>query len=803
MKYINRAVDLVMKSAAQYTGQDYVNMNGDIGIGDAAHAYAVGYDWLYPFLTEEQKTVLLAKLEELGAIIHSLSELTLERPGVTSNHNSVTAGGLGLAALVLGDKPEWFAHALRQIIEYYRTSTDDDGFNGEGIGYYCYGALGGHTFSAAYLRVNPKEDLLDQYAKSREFLENMVVQYLKPNGGGYIPIGDSDSTIGSPGITYIIAKYQSGAGLWAYLELTGENGDKSYGLSDSGSGASMPYTLIWADPSLTPVSPAEHGSPTTTDFDWGYSIFRDGFDPLDTVVTFISGYLPHRGHNQRDENTFTFYSKGEEFAIDPGYTPKDSVSHNSIMVDGVGQAVPGGQYDVYGQTVYRREFGDVSYVVGEAKDAYPGRLGVKSIQRQILFSRAAENRSPYLVVIDDIIKDNDNLSTYTWLLQTPKRNHYALGEGVATVIGANFGNVMRVEFPFQRDVFLRVDSFGRKILTGSLNVTYMNANTLKTLEAVFTGRTATRLVSVLAAEEYAKELPVITASGTSTDGTLTLKFRDGTEDTVVLTDKFSRFQRRQDAEPTVPPPAPPPPSVAQLLEKTDRPVTVNIDGVPQDFETSPYFKDGEVYAATEELIGKFADLLDGQPELAEQIRRLSSEGFVSLKDVCEIAGGSMLWDETMLDAEIQTKFDTETVLPPNTGYDRMTGAKQNIISIDARLDQAENPPEHAIDGDENTIYAVDGDGGVPVILELEHSAQITGAAVALSRGNQRMGRFHILISEDKENWITVYQAESGGGTEGFEGYTFRGVSGKYVQILGFGNTANSWNSFREIEIFGK
>ena len=465
MRYIDRAIDLLISSAEAYSAQDYYNMNGDIGMGDAAHAYAVGYDWLYPFMNDEQKEKIREILYEVGEKIHTLDGLTTEKPAVTSNHNSVASGGMGLAALVLGDRPEWLSHAREQIAVYYQTSMDSTGFNGEGISYYCYGALGAHTFSEAYLRTHPGDDLIEKYSSSREFLD-MLVNYTKPGGHGYVPLGDSSGLIEpAGGIIYLISKYRHSTALWAYLEMTGINGNRTYGLGGNGNGASAPYILIWADNSIVPESPADAGLPVNSSYVWGYETYRDGWDDLSTLVTFTSGYTPHRGHNHRDENTFTFYSKGEEFAIDPGYHPSETLSHNGLLIDGVGQSVPGGVYNIHGKIIEKREFENASYVVGDATDTYPKRLGAESVQRRMLFSRG---ETPYILVIDDIKKNNDAQSVYSWLLQTTKENKIVKTGSQVKIIGSNRGAVMDISFPFSDDVILRTDTFYRRIVGGGM-----------------------------------------------------------------------------------------------------------------------------------------------------------------------------------------------------------------------------------------------------------------------------------------------------------------------------------------------
>ena len=60
-----------------------------------------------------------------------------------------------------------------------------------------------------------------------------------------------------------------------------------------------------------------------------------------------------------------------------------------------------------------------------------------------------------------------------------------------------------------------------------------------------------------------------------------------------------------------------------------------------------------------------------------------------------------------------------------------------------------------------------------------------------------------IISEDKEKWTHIMSCESSGVSAEFEGYAFIEKKAKFIKIVGFGNTSNNWNSFREIEVYGK
>ena len=82
-------------------------------------------------------------------------------------------------------------------------------------------------------------------------------------------------------------------------------------------------------------------------------------------MTFTSGFGWNGCWNQGDENSFTFYYNGDEFAIDPGAGLGSTFHHNAILVDGEGQDTDGGAAAVQGDIVAYEDFGDDNH--GTAK----------------------------------------------------------------------------------------------------------------------------------------------------------------------------------------------------------------------------------------------------------------------------------------------------------------------------------------------------------------------------------------------------------------------------------------------------
>ena len=533
MRYINKAVEYMMNSSDEYNAADYRNMNGDIALGDAAHAYAVGYDWLYPFMNDAQKKQIEDELHDLVDELYALlnTESAMVIPAVSSNHASVSAGGMGLAALVLGNRQEAVELAKKITVEYYKTSADIDGFSFEGISYYCYGLLGAATFNAAMERTK-HIDMLETVPSYRKTLD-AITYYTNPDGKGYVAIGDSSgSVVPAGGIIYLINKYKNATALWNYLRLTGDDGDRSYGGGDDYLGSSIPYILIFADTSLAPENP--DNLPFTMKYDSGFVSMRDGWGENNSFMTFTSSRVPHRGHNQRDENSITFSAFGERFLIDPGYNPTETVSHNSLLLNGSGQSVPGNKYDVYGNIDNCVLYDKIGYIKGDASSTYPSQPDVSSVLREILYRGGC---NPYIVVRDNIVLPDEINANIQVLFQTDINNKVVLNKNAdcIKIIGARNGAVMKISNPFDKNTIARYGNYEGRNITGGRG-DYIVSDYSKTVEAITNTKGSTQIVSLIITDEQEENFPVIETSGTAENGYIKLKFQDGRIDYITLSD---------------------------------------------------------------------------------------------------------------------------------------------------------------------------------------------------------------------------------------------------------------------------
>ena len=90
------------------------------------------------------------------------------------------------------------------------------------------------------------------------------------------------------------------------------------------------------------------------------------------------------------------------------------------------------------------------------------------------------------------------------------------------------------------------------------------------------------------------------------------------------------------------------------------------------------------------------------------------------------------------------------------------------------------------------------------IFDLGSVKTINSISTAYMRGGERKYTFSIYVSEDGKNYTLVKDKLQSPGTGAqLDTYDLGGVKGRYVKYVGYGNTANSWNSITEIVISGK
>lgn len=111
-----------------------------------------------------------------------------------------------------------------------------------------------------------------------------------------------------------------------------------------------------------------------------------------------------------------------------------------------------------------------------------------------------------------------------------------------------------------------------------------------------------------------------------------------------------------------------------------------------------------------------------------------------------------------------------------------------------------NVAANVLDNNLSTRWSASGDGQW-IQFCLANSASVTGVDIAFYSGNTRTSTFDVLIGADGNNWTNAATGLVSSGTSlNLETFNFSAVTGKYVRIVGHGNSANLWNSYTEVKI---
>src|SRR6266576_2805636 len=112
-----------------------------------------------------------------------------------------------------------------------------------------------------------------------------------------------------------------------------------------------------------------------------------------------------------------------------------------------------------------------------------------------------------------------------------------------------------------------------------------------------------------------------------------------------------------------------------------------------------------------------------------------------------------------------------------------------------------NLPENTLDNDLATRWSASGDGQW-IRYDLGAIAAIDHLDIAWYLGDTRIASFDVQVSPDTVTWTQVFSGQSSGQTLQPESYAFPTTAGRYVRIVGHGNSTSAWNSITEVAILG-
>ncbi len=423
-KYLD-AARKYMDAAVSYDIWGYANNkpNVDLAAGHLLYGLGWGYDLLYHDLTEQERTRYRDKLIKQARL---LAEYFRPKPGRTfaysQNHTFIPLAGLGVAAYALYDEtleaPGW-ASLTRAVYDRVLATYSQDGYFYEGFEYWIFSTPWLVHYLDAHAHATG-EDLYDRpgFRLTHEYVAHSTL----PTGNYVFDFGDiyeGPLTRAGQGEDYkrthpqghfatnynllyrFAQRFQSGEaqGVAEWLKRFGQVNAEDF------------WSLVWYDANLKPVpmerQTAWHYFPDHDVFYW-----RSDWTTKATAFAFKSG--PPEGHHTKaaleqfpdwrlssghahpDANSFIIFAGGQYLTGDTGYAGLPMTEHhNTLLVNGKGQAKEGVGHDVFADVPYelldRIRISEVKVnqnevmVRGDTTAAYGPELGVKKFVREFVY----------------------------------------------------------------------------------------------------------------------------------------------------------------------------------------------------------------------------------------------------------------------------------------------------------------------------------------------------------------------------------------------------------------------------------
>jgi hypothetical protein len=435
-KYLD-AARKYMDAAVSYDIWGYANNkpNVDLAAGHLLYGLAWGYDLLYHDLTEKDRTRYRDKLIKQARL---MADYFKPKPGKTfaysQNHTFIPITGLGVAAYALYDEtpeaPAW-ASLTRAIYDRVLATYSQDGYYYEGFEYWIFSTpwlvhyLDAHSHSTG-------EDLYDR--PGFRLMHQYVAHSMLPSGNYVFDFGDifeGPLTRAGKGEDYprthpqghfhtnynllyrFAQRFQSGEaqGVAEWLKRFDQVNAEDF------------WSLVWFDPNLKPVAMEKQ---TTWRYFPDHEVFywRSDWSKEATAFAFKCGppeghhtevllqqfpdWRLSSGHAHPDANSFIIFARGEYLTGDSGYAGLPMTEHhNTLLVNGKGQAKEGAGHDVFAEVPYDRlnqiRISEVKVetnqviVRGDATAAYGPELGLRKFVREFVYRPGAG-----FIVMDEV-----------------------------------------------------------------------------------------------------------------------------------------------------------------------------------------------------------------------------------------------------------------------------------------------------------------------------------------------------------------------------------------------------------------
>ncbi|ANE45099.1 hypothetical protein SY83_00560 [Paenibacillus swuensis] len=772
------------------------NLNSDLAPAHQLESLAIVYDWLQDSLNATERKLILDKLIYMGEYMYNTlagenQQYSWFMYSYLNNHLWLTVGGLELAgAAIYGDYPaakRWFNLAVEKL-DNVMGYLSDDGSSQEGPGYWSYGTSG----LLKYMEVTNKLLGINYFESEgvKHTFDFRLYNSLPINASSTLNfMVDSQDTFrdnygqtNNSLIRNLARLYKDGTAQWLVEQFI-QKGIDSRNTMDFGD-------LLFYDHALLPVDPGTAGKPSLKLFDdLGLVYARSDWSGDESLVNFKSGaYVGKKsielnpgskdgyangGHVHPDQNHFSIFGNGEWQIRDDGYAAKYTSSHNTLLINNLGQLGDGnangdlGNGPLWGggdteQMAAQHAAPTIDkhistlaldYFVGDAASQYHVNKGLTKYKRHMIYLKP-----DVLIVVDDLaLNAPQNLE----LRFFPEQNTFIkTGSKYLTV-----GQKSKLEFtPLTPD----------GVTVKAENVNYYDRDNKATPKLAYRLQNNTAVWQNVSAFAW--------SSKTSTPKQVSLTNRVGSVYTFEVGDKKITVDINTMTTEV---------SNITVSERT-KGTDASIAGVYQNGILMNNF-------SADTLNYEYTLKTTVPPELT--VIPSDSYAKVNITAPSKLPGEFKI-DVTSEDGSNHRTYTIKYNMVLNTGVGNVhvnlveESESSGILKVPTTGDYT------TLDNDLVSYWGLLPDGAW-IQYDFGELKRIHTARIAFASGNKRTAKFDLMVSTDKVTWKQVYTGVSSGLTLEPQTFTFDPVDARYFRVVGHGNSLSGWNSFSEIGVLGE